>query len=300
MNKQLVSVIIPTYKRPASIVKRAIDSVLSQTYRHLEIIVVDDSPGDYVYRSKVENMIFLLNRKKIMYIKHEVNKGACAARNTGIIASKGDYIAFLDDDDEWLPEKLEKQMLLMNNPDCGLIYCRHFIVNDISKNIKEDERLCYTGEVFSQLIINNFIGSTSFVLIRKECIDIVGLFNTELKSAQDYEMWLRIAKEFKIAYVDEPLVKYHIHNSERISSNAGNKVQGLEMINAIHSDYLASHNKTNSIRMIKITPYYLAADKRDIAWKIYLKAIMLAPFNFRNNLRYLMYFLKRNNNSSLT
>ncbi len=292
MNESLVSVIIPTYKRQASIVKRAIASVLCQTYNNFEVIIVDDSPDEYIYRSEVENMILLLNSEKVKYIKHDVNKGACAARNTGIIASRGDFVAFLDDDDEWLPNKLEKQMSLMDDSDFGLVYCRHFIVDDNKKSIIMDKRMCYKGEVFAKLIISNFVGSTSFVLIRRECIDKVGMFNTELESAQDYEMWLRIANFYKITFANDPLVKYHIHGDERITSNAEKKIQGLEKVNIIFSDYLALHKKVKAIRLIKIVPYYLAVNKHDKAWNTYLAAVKLAPFNIKYNLKYLKRFIK--------
>ena len=111
---ELVSAVIITYKRKPEIVKRALESVLSQTYRPLEIIVVDDSPCDYELRSQVRETVESFN-EEICYIQHEKNCGACVARNTGLKRAHGKYIAFLDDDDEWVSDKIEKQIAAFND-----------------------------------------------------------------------------------------------------------------------------------------------------------------------------------------
>lgn len=286
----MVSVIVPTYKRQPAMVKRAIQSILNQTYPNIEIIVVDDSPGDFEFRSMVKDMVNSLANDKIRYVEHETNKGACAARNTGINISAGEYLAFLDDDDEWLSNKLEKQLLKMSNPDVGLVYCRQKVVDEISKTITVDKRKFYSGEVFDKLMVNNFIGSTSFVLVRKKCLQKVGFFNMGLESAQDYEMWLRIAKEYEVDYVDEPLVIYHIHGNGRITDNPQKKIQGLESLNDIHSEYLNAKKAIKSIRLVKIIPYYLLQGRRKKAFVTYLEAIKLTPFRVIHNILYLRYF----------
>lgn len=104
-------------------------------------------------------------------------------------------------------------------------------------------------------------------------------------------MWLRIAKKYKVTYVDEPLVIYHIHSGERISTNPYNKIQGLELLNSYYSDYLDKHKKTKSIRIIKIIPLYIKIGNRKKAFKTYLQAIRLAPFNLKSNLIYLYYLI---------
>ena len=289
MDNFFVSVIITTCKRKPNMIKRAIDSVLNQSYKGIEVIIVDDSPADYEYRNDVESMIIALDGN-IKYFKHNKNMGACIARNTGINVARGDFIAFLDDDDEWLPSKLQKQMDLMNNTNCGLIYCRQNIVNNNTFEVKIDKRKCYKGYVFDKLIKKNFIGSTSFVLAKKECFYKVGLFNTELESAQDYEMWLRIAKKYKVDYVNEPLVNYYVHNDGRISDNATKKIQGLEKLIQLYSGYLNKHKRVKGLRLIKIVPYYLNNGDKEKAYKTYIEAIKLNPFSLINNLRYLTYF----------
>ena len=107
---QLVTVIITTYQRSLRIVDRAIKSILSQTYFNLELIVVDDSPKEYQERSLIKQYIETIDDPRIRLIQHDKNQGACAARNTGIMNANGDYIAFLDDDDWFLPEKIENSL----------------------------------------------------------------------------------------------------------------------------------------------------------------------------------------------
>ena len=291
MRDDLISVIIPTYKRNPNMVKRAIQSVLNQSYQTIELIVVDDSPDDFDGRPAVEEMILSLNDNRVKYIQHPKNMGACAARNTGIKNSKGEYLAFLDDDDEWLPLKLEKQIKLMSNPNVGLVYCRQKVVNEEDKTETINMREFHSGKVFDKLIVRNFIGSTSFALIKKECFNECGLFNTKIKAAQDRELYLRIAQKYEVAYIDEVLVVYHIHSGERITSNPYNQLQGIEFINTLYSDYLDKHKKSKSIRLIRTIPVYIKIGDRKKALKKYLQAVKLAPLNFKLNLKYLIYII---------
>lgn len=222
-NKGLVSIIITTYKRESTMVQRAINSILAQTYDNFELFIVDDSPNDFADRDNVKNMVISLGDDRIKYIEHEINKGACAARNTGIKASNGEYIAFLDDDDEWYDTKLEKQVQKMIESDCDFVYCKKLIHDKVAKKDKMEKHQLYRGNVFEKLLWSNFIGPTSVALIKKNCFDKVGIFNTKLLAAQDYEMWLRIAKEFKVDFVDEELLHYYIHEGDRISSDSSKK-----------------------------------------------------------------------------
>ena len=106
---ELVTAIITTHKREPEIVERALKSILAQTYKNIEIIVVDDSPESFESRKAVKDSVTRYTNQNVKYVQHDECKGACAARNTGLYMAKGEYVAFLDDDDEWLPEKIEKQ-----------------------------------------------------------------------------------------------------------------------------------------------------------------------------------------------
>lgn len=286
MKNKLVSVIITTYKREPQMLLKAVKSVINQTYRETEIIVVDDSPSDYKYREDVRKMVKDVD-KSVVYIQHESNKGACAARNTGIKNSKGDFIAFLDDDDEWLESKLEKQMTKFADVNVGLVYCRQYVINLENGKKYIGTKPFFSGNVYEHLILDNFIGSTSFVVMRKSVIDICGMFDVDLKSAQDYDLWLRASKVCQVDYVDEPLVNYYIHSGERISGNPKNKIQGLERLNQKNWDYISKNRMALWIRTIKLAPVYLWNKQYKDAIHAYIKAIKTRPFCIRENLKYI-------------
>ena len=150
-----VSVIIPTYNR-AELLKVAIASVLSQTYKDFEIIVIDDASHD-----NTQELLTSLKDKRIRYIRHETNKRISAARNTGIVNSHGNYIAFLDDDDEWLPEKLQLQVDFLENspPIIGVVYTGFYKIDKASGKILEQITPTKKGFIFGDLIAQNWVGT---------------------------------------------------------------------------------------------------------------------------------------------
>lgn len=197
-----VSVIIPTYQR-ANLVPLAIKSVLAQTYQDYEIIVVNDGSTDNtkeVLAKFVPQIIAI----------HQENRGLSAARNTGIKASQGKYIAFLDDDDRWLPEKLAKQIpILETKPKVGLVFSDTFAVDNQDKVLgKSSEsnpqpKVKVSWTLFEQ----NFIPVVTVVL-RRACLDEVGLFDESLTACEDYDLWLRIIEKWSVYYLDEALTYY--------------------------------------------------------------------------------------------
>ena len=189
-----VSVIIPTYQL-AHLVGQTIDSVLAQTYTDYEIIVVNDGSTDNTKE-------VLASYGDRITVIHQENQGAAAARNAGIMATRGKYIAFLDHDDLWLPNKLEKQIAyLESNPKIGLVYSDTFFFNEEgvypytfaqANNIPPVQH-CWT------LFVRNSIMSCSVVVVRRECLDEVGLFDATTVPCDDYDMWL--ADHRKISYL---------------------------------------------------------------------------------------------------
>jgi glycosyltransferase involved in cell wall biosynthesis len=226
-NNPTVSTIIPTYNR-AHLIGRAIQSVLNQTYQNFEIIVVDDCSTDNTWEVIKE---FIESEKRIQYFKHNENKGGSAARNTGIKMAKGDYIAFLDSDDEWLPGKLEKQLKIFknNSVQVGAIYSGFQYI--YQKGIDMDKRHIpkNRGYIYKDLLMKNCVGSASTLLIKKECFDKVKLFDKSLPSCQDYDMWIRIAKYYEFDFVKESLVKYQVHDNQ-ISTNLSTVIKGEKKI----------------------------------------------------------------------
>lgn len=283
----LVSVVITTHKREPEMVERALKSVLSQTYKNMEVFVVDDSPADYPLRKAVEAMVTSYSSQNVKYIPHEKCQGACVARNTGLAAAKGNYIAFLDDDDEWLPEKIEKQLSAFTTEKIALVYCGSNLNRDGVVTDRKTEFV--SGSIYHKLILRNFIGSTSFPLLRTQALRAAGGFDPQMQSAQDYDVWLRLAEKYEVAYVDEPLVTYYIHDGEQITRNYAKKVSGLERLNEKNMAYLKTDKNAMWIRTIKLAPMY--AGNRQI-WKAicaWVRAVMLCPWRVKGNLRYLVH-----------
>ncbi len=206
-----ISVIIPTFNS-SKYISRAIGSVISQTYRPFEVIVIDDGSTD------ATNSVLggYIRSGGIKYFYQE-NKGPGAARNLGIKNSSGEFVAFLDADDVWLPEKLEKQMNLFENPAVGLIYSDMEFFGDKFpfKRYSEMAKRFYRGRVFGKLLLRNFIPVSS-VIVRRSVIERYGLFTEEKQSyaIEDYEMWLRIARATEVDFILDPLVKYRVHECQ--------------------------------------------------------------------------------------
>ena len=226
-----VSVIVPTYNR-ANVLPRALDSVLSQTYKDIELIVVDDNSDD-----DTRNVVESYSDPRIRYVRHEINQGANSARNTGIKEANGHYISFLDDDDEWFAEKINTQLTVLKQLDdsYGLAYSGRQIVKN--GKVIEEYKPDLEGEVFRELLKENFIPSET-PLIRYDCFESVGLFDERFRSCQDWDMWLRISQEYKISCVDEILAVSHWDSNDRISTNSRRKHQGYELILKKYSKHI--------------------------------------------------------------
>lgn len=211
-----ISIIIPTYNG-SKYISSSINSVLNQTYKDWELIIIDDGSTDNT--ESVVKEIIGLSPLSIRYIKQE-NRGPNAARNVGLTLSAADFVAFLDSDDVWLPEKLEKQISLFNtykNDLLGVVYCEAQVIND--KSVVTNEYLepldrSIHGNIYQKLFYKNYImGSASGVLVKRSCFDAVGKFDEKLRGFEDWDMWLRIAEKYEYDFVPEILVKLRHHYS---------------------------------------------------------------------------------------
>ena len=218
----IVSVIIPTYNRE-NLVSQAIQSVLNQTYRDFEVIVVDDASID-----NTQKIVNNFNDSRIRYICHKQNAGVSVARNTGIATARGEYIAFLDSDDEWFCDKLAKQMRLFqeSSPEVGLIYSWCRIVSDRTK-VKSIRSPGYRGFLRENLIYANLIGTPSTVIAKREAFDKGVRFDPSLRCCEDWDVWLQLAKHYHFDFVAEPLVQYREHDeANRGSTNSKSIIEG--------------------------------------------------------------------------
>lgn len=206
-----VSVIIPTYNK-SQMVCDAIESVLNQTYKDFEIIVIDDGSTDDT-KQKLSKY-----RDKIIYY-WQTNKGLSNARNKGIEISKGEFIALLDHDDMWFPDKLQKQMKLFENKKVGLVYSNAIVIDEAGNilGFSFDSSIYkpYRGNVLENLFWWNIIPCSS-VIFKKELLLKAGLFDPTLTFSEEYDLFLRFAKICEFDYVDEALIKSR-HHQDRLS-----------------------------------------------------------------------------------
>lgn len=225
-NKELVSVVITTHKRP-KIISRAIRSVFNQSYKNFEVIIVDDNPIDCIEKDETQIIVNnFLTQANIRYIDLQGNFGYGLARNVGMRESQGKYIAFLDDDDEWLPHKLAKQVKhIQEDSSIGMVYCRSVNLKENGEIYKSSKRKLPSGYIFEQILAQDIIGATSKVLVRKSCIDLIGPLNELTPTRADHDFFLRIAQKYKIGLVDEVLVNFYIEGN-RLSRDFEKKLAG--------------------------------------------------------------------------
>lgn len=280
-----VSAIVTTYKRPIEIVKRALQSIVNQDYENLEIILVNDAPEEKGLSIELEKLTKSFSRQ-IEYVEMEHNSGACVARNKGIIKSNGDFIAFLDDDDEWFPQKIKKQVLSFSDDNIGLSYC-NFCINEEGKNelsIRAKD-LLPSGKIFNRLFEKNYIGSSSFPMIRKSVIVNAGLFNPDMPALQDWELWLKVAQLCKVIYLNEPLGVYYFYKGDRISAHPERRIKGFEIIFSQYKDYLERNTNIQASYIAEGITFYINGRDFKTALKLYKKMLFVGKTNVRRNAR---------------
>jgi GT2 family glycosyltransferase len=213
--RPLVTVIIPAYNA-ARFIRPTIDSVLDQTFQDFEFIVVDDGSTDDtadVVRSYEPRLRYLW----------KANGGQSSSRNVGIREARGEFIAFLDHDDLWYPEKLARQVALMQAaPRLGVVTTGSVLFDDHGDLQTEIPVLPATSgpALLARLLLGNVIGSCSKVLVRSACFRELGAFDEQLRMAEDWEMWYRIGLRYDIVVIPEPLIRYRIHQGNFSSHSA--------------------------------------------------------------------------------
>jgi glycosyltransferase involved in cell wall biosynthesis len=232
----LVSVIIPAYNR-GKFINRAINSVLFQTYSNLEVIVVDDGSSDDTI-AKIR--VLQKNDPRVKVFRHQHNRGAQAARNTGIRLAQANFIAFLDSDNEWLPYKLERQMPLFSSgeKDLGVVYSGfRWDYADGRKSINSLPR--YRGDIYRDAL-RNWIADTSTLIVRKEILYKAGLCNEGIRAYQEWDLCIRLARFTKFEFISEPLSIYHCHDDPTISKQLFNSVKGYLDVVVSHRAEMAT------------------------------------------------------------
>jgi cellulose synthase/poly-beta-1,6-N-acetylglucosamine synthase-like glycosyltransferase len=231
-----VSVVIPVQNRPV-VVRHAIDSVLAQTCQDFEIIVVDDGSTDNTAAA-----VEAIDDPRIVLVKHERNRGASSARNSGIWAGRAPFVAFLDSDDEWFPTRLEKMLQVFESSSdrVGMVYTGAERILDDGTRLKEipTER----NDLDRMLLIDNVIGGTSVAMVRRSVLDAIGGFDETLRYTEERDLWLRIAERSLVRCIPEVLVRIpQPTDRPRLSLHTESVSVGREMFCRKHRDKLVKH-----------------------------------------------------------
>lgn len=290
-----VSIIIPTYKRSDRI-KRAIDSVLSQEYKNFELIVVDDNdPSDIERKLTEEAVNEYLSLPYFKYIQHDHNKNGSAARNTGIKASSGDYITFLDDDDEYYPHKIGLQVQVLNNLDhniWGACYTLYDKIDQYGK-LQVSSELVEGNLLVQALSKNLYIGSGSNIMVTRKALNDINGFDESFKRNQDLEFLVRLLTKYKMKSISSST--FLIHNEIR-----ENKFTFEELMD-INSKYRKTFKRTIvSLNTKEQSEVWRTLDLWDIRSAVsrrkYLSAIGIfrkSQLTLSDIFKYLIYILKR-------
>lgn len=235
MDTSLVSVIIPTHNR-AAMLACAIRSVQRQTYNHLEILVVDDASKD-----NTAEVVASFGDPRIHYIRHDANRGGSASRNTGISAATGEFIAFLDDDDEWEPEKTEEQLKVIQGYDA--VTCSAFPIPDNMTDISTTKVV-----ELEDLLQGKFTWGGTGALFAKTLVLKNTMFDESLPRYQDWDLFIRIALKHKIVYLNKPLLRSNAGEHIRITNKSGKvPISDLEE----HYQMLHKHESLFGPRLFK-------------------------------------------------
>lgn len=242
----LVSAVLVTHNR-LGLLKEALRSIREQSYDNIEIIVVDDASDDGTaeYLQSLDNIVTVL-------IDSEHSRGGNYARNCGIMAAHGDFIAFLDDDDEWLPLKIEKQVAELRDSQAVVVGCGRIFVLD-GEPVREEGSLPF-GDM-SEAILYQIPFSTSTIMVRRSALLAVGCFDESLTHWQEYELEMRLCQYGEVACVNEPLVRYRVSSNEhsRLSNNLDKWEIAVMRIEEKHKTLISSANRnTRAMRKYMI------------------------------------------------
>lgn len=201
-----VSVVIPAYNA-VRFLPQTLSSVFAQTFQDFEVVIVDDGSTD-----ATAQWLTTVEETRVRFIQ-QPNQGAAVARNRGIHESKGEYIAFLDADDLWESTKLEQQVVCLDTrPEVGFVHTAIRFIDDtgfdLGRILKVDHK---DGYVWGDMVVRHGVRCGSTPMIRRECFDRLGVFDTTLSFGEDWDMWLRVAARYPVAVLNEPLVAYRQH-----------------------------------------------------------------------------------------
>jgi len=274
-----VSIIIPTYNR-AKFIGGAIQSVLGQTYQDFEVIIIDDGSTD-----NTKEAVRRFKDSRISYLVQKENRGTSMVKNIGIREAKGKYIAFLDDDDKWLPEKLEMQVskLEKSSTDTGFIYCGYKMLNKEGKILRKIQPK-FKGEIYQNLLRRNFIALPT-ILVKKEIFQKTELFDEELKFGEDWDLFLRMAKLYKSDFVNDYLVDCYIYGKRLTTESLKDSSIRIYSLNKIIKKNIEEYRERPQIYsciLSSLGNIYCQGGKLSRGRNCFKESIKISPFNIKS------------------
>jgi glycosyltransferase involved in cell wall biosynthesis len=205
--QDLVSVVIATFNM-GRYLPQAVQSVLSQTYTNVEILIIDDGSTD-----DTAQIIRRWEQDERVRVYRQSNGGQAQARNRGVALSKGRYVAFLDADDEWLSHKLSRQMPLFANPQVGVVYSGYECMDAEGRALPKPPTRMYRGRISAALLIDNFV-SFQTAVVRRECLARHGAFDESVRMGDDYDLWLRLSAHYEFDFIPQPTARYRVWSGQ--------------------------------------------------------------------------------------
>ncbi len=242
----LITAIIPTFNR-SSVIINALNSVLKQSYNPIEIIIIDDGSNDNTFNKTYS----LLKKNNVRYI-YQPNKGVSSARNIGIQNANGEFIAFLDSDDLWHKNKLELQMnFLLNQSEYNICYTNEIWIRNGIKVNQKKKHAKYSGNIYINCLKLCII-SPSSIIMKREVINDIGLFDESLPACEDYDYWLRLSAKYPIHFIDKPLITKYGGHSDQLSKKyiAMDSYRVKSMLKMINNTNLNPKNRNETIKTI--------------------------------------------------
>jgi glycosyltransferase involved in cell wall biosynthesis len=272
--RPLVTVVIPTYNR-AALLPRAIRSVIAQTHRPLELIVVDDGSSD-----NTREVVAGFAEPWIRFIAHDRNQGQCAAINTGVANARGEFVAFLDSDDEWQAEMIAKQLAVFasGGESMGAVYVH-------AGSLRADGTLApshpsgLAGDIYAAALTQGFVAHSIALLVRKSSFDRVGGFDPRFSTFQDDDLCFRLAREYRFGLVPEMLAIIHPGAGDQLTGDPGRYAQGWQALLEKHGDAMraACGDAALARHYFRAGLLFLDARRRRAAFSSFWRSCRLAP-----------------------
>jgi glycosyltransferase involved in cell wall biosynthesis len=276
----LVSVIIPIYNR-TDLLLRAVNSVLNQTYDNLEIIVVDDGSTE-----EIEGVLDTLDDDRIHYIRQTTNSGVSTTRNVGIRLAHGEYVAFLDSDDEWFEHKIERQLsdLIDRGEDYQISYHAADFYKDADSRVVGRSTFDKEGNILQYVLEGNCVGIVT-MFMKRDYVLSVGGFDERFRGHEDWEFLIRLAEYYKFRYVDEMLARIHIHKGSKLSREYDKYAHYRKLLYDRHRRLYEDNRKAHAYFLSELASFLMVPGSRFEAQRLLLKSIALNPFRIDPYLR---------------